>query len=303
MMDASTMNRVSDKELDEARRAVVGLGNSLTPSMLGQTTAFYAKLHDLEPPDDVAIIRDRAYGEDDRHRIDIFKAVSGAASDTALLFVHGGGFVAGDKRKPGSPFYENIGIWAARNGFLGATMTYRLAPASSWPAGADDVVAAAAWLAGNRRAYGIGKIILFGQSAGAAHVATAIALQGERLASCGVIGAVLLSGVYDLTIANPNAVSKAYYGDDASLYAARSSQSALAAAKMPMLVGMAEYDPVHFQRQTMGLIQAISATRKVLPPLVQLLGHNHLSGVLHLGLPRDQLGLAIKLFAAGLGDA
>ncbi|MDB5532451.1 MAG: hypothetical protein JWO28_766, partial [Hyphomicrobiales bacterium] len=34
MMDASTMNRVSDKELDEARRAVVGLGNSLTPSML-----------------------------------------------------------------------------------------------------------------------------------------------------------------------------------------------------------------------------------------------------------------------------
>ncbi|MDF2114477.1 alpha/beta hydrolase [Roseiarcaceae bacterium H3SJ34-1] len=298
-MSASTMNRVSEKELEDARRAVAALGNSLTPSMLEQTTALYAGLHDLEPPDDVAIIRDRVYGADERHRIDLFKSVS-AASDTALLFVHGGGFVAGDKRKPGSPFYENIGIWAARNGFVGATMTYRLAPASPWPAGADDVVAAAAWLADNGSAYGIQNIILFGQSAGAAHVATAIALQEQKLASRGVVGAVLLSGVYDLTIANPNAVSKAYYGEDASLYAARSSQSALVAAKLPMLVGMAEYDPVHFQRQSMGLIQAISAARKVLPPLVQLLGHNHLSGVLHLGLPDDQLGLAIRLFAAGL---
>jgi triacylglycerol lipase len=299
-MSASTMNRVSEKELEDLRRAVAALGNSLTPSMLEQTTALYTGLHSLEPPDDVAIIRERAYGVDGRHCIDLFKGVSGAASDTALLFVHGGGFVAGDKRKPGSPFYENIGIWAARNGFVGATMTYRLAPASPWPAGADDVVVAATWLADNGIAYGIKKIILFGQSAGAAHVATAIALQEQKLASCGVIGAVLLSGVYDLTIANPNAVSKAYYGEDASLYAVRSSQSALVAAKMPMLVGMAEYDPVHFQRQSMGLIQAMSGARKVLPPLVQLLGHNHLSGVLHLGLPDDQLGLAIGLFAAGL---
>jgi len=303
MKSTSTMNRISEKQLDDVRRAVVALGNNLTPSILEQTTALYAGLHDLEPPDDVAIIRDRAYGENERHRIDLFKGVAGAASGTALLFVHGGGFVAGDKRKPGSPFYENIGIWAARNGFLGATMTYRLAPASPWPAGADDVVAAAAWLAENRSAYGIDKIILFGQSAGAAHVATAVALQEQKLASCGAIGAILLSGVYDLTISNPNAISKAYYGDDASLYAARSSQSGLAAAKMPMLVGTAEYDPAHFQRQTMGLIQALSGARKVLPPLVQLLGHNHLSGVLHLGLPDDQLGLAIRLFAAELKDA
>jgi len=294
------MNRVSEKELEDVRCAVAALGNSLTPSMLEQTTALYTAPHSPEPPDDVAIIRDRAYGADERHRIDLFKGVPGSASDTAVLFVHGGGFVAGDKRKPGSPFYENIGIWAARNGFVGATMTYRLAPASPWPAGADDVAAAAAWLTDNGSAYGIKKVILFGQSAGAAHVATAIALQEQKLASCGVIGAVLLSGVYDLSISNPNAISKAYYGEDASLYAARSSQSELVTAKMPMLVGMAEYDPVHFQRQSMGLIQAMSGARKMLPPLVQLLGHNHLSGVLHMGLPDDQLGLAIRLFAAGL---
>lgn len=301
MMDISRMGGVSDKQLEEVRRAVVAMGNSLTPSILEQTTALYAGLHDGQPPDDVAVTHDLAYGTDARQRIDIFKAVAGAQCDTALLFVHGGGFVAGDKRKAGSPFYENIGIWAARNGFVGATMTYRLAPASPWPTGAEDVAAAAAWLT-DQAALGVKKVILFGQSAGAAHVATAIALEGERLAACGVAGSILLSGVYDLTIANPNAVSKVYYGEDASLYASRSSQGALAASKMPMLVGLAEYDPVHFQRQTMGLIQAIAGARKVLPPLVQLLGHNHLSGVLHLGLPNDQLGLAIKLFAAGLKD-
>jgi len=295
------MSQGMHTKLEDVRRAIVALGHTLTPAMLDRTTALYAPLHDMTVPEDVEIVRDAAYGAHERQNIDVFKPKAGAA-DTALLFVHGGGFIAGDKRKPGSPFYDNIGIWAARNGFLGATMTYRLAPSSPWPAGADDVAAAAQWLAANR-ALGIDKVILFGQSAGAAHVAAALALHEQKLTSCGVTGAVLLSGVYDLTIGNPNAISRAYYGQDASLYPARSSQAGLLAAKIPMLVGMAEYDPVHFQRQAIGLINALSGVRKVLPPLMQLLGHNHLSGVLHLGLPEDQLGLAIRQFAAGLKEA
>ena len=59
-----------------------------------------------------------------------------------LLFVHGGGFIAGDKHTEGSPFYSNIGAWAVKNGFTGVNMTYRLAPANPWPAGIEDIRAA-----------------------------------------------------------------------------------------------------------------------------------------------------------------
>ena len=37
---------------------------------------------------------------------------------------------------PTSPFYDNIMLWAAKNGFIGVNATYRLAPQSPWPAGA-----------------------------------------------------------------------------------------------------------------------------------------------------------------------
>ena len=36
--------------------------------------------------------------------------------------------MAGNKRMPGSPFYDNIMLWAVKNGFVGVNMTYRLAP-------------------------------------------------------------------------------------------------------------------------------------------------------------------------------
>ena len=59
-----------------------------------------------------------------------------AASRPVLVFVHGGGFTGGNKSTPGSPFYDNVPLWAARNGLVGVNITYRLAPQHPWPAGA-----------------------------------------------------------------------------------------------------------------------------------------------------------------------
>ncbi len=40
-----------------------------------------------------------------------------------------GAFVAGNRRTgPGSPFYDNVMLWAIHNGRIGVNMTYRLAP-------------------------------------------------------------------------------------------------------------------------------------------------------------------------------
>jgi len=291
-------NSLDDTGLDAARRAVAALGSALTAELLDRTTAIYAPLHAAAAPEDILITRDAAYGADARHRLDLFRPEAPSVRRTAVVFVHGGGFVGGDKSKPGSPFYDNVGVWAVRQGFVGVNMTYRLAPGAPWPAGADDVAAAAEWLSGQAAALGIDHILLLGQSAGAAHVAAALALHEARLKGAGVRGAVLLSGVYDLTAANPKAVSAAYYGSDAALFAERSSQARLLECAIPWLVGMAEHDPSHFQRQALGLIDAAFAKRRTLPPLLQLLGHNHLSGMLHLGLPRDQLGPAVAEFAA-----
>ena len=104
---------------------------------------------------------------------------TGRRADRApvLVFVHGGGFVMGDKGAPDAPFYNNVGLWAARSGCIGVTMTYRLAPAAPWPAGSEDVGAAVQFLheAVERWGGDPKSIFLMGQSAGAVHVAGYVA--------------------------------------------------------------------------------------------------------------------------------
>ncbi|MFC2279609.1 MAG: alpha/beta hydrolase, partial [Cardiobacterium hominis] len=70
-----------------------------------ETGALYAPLHPREPYANVHVIRDQAYGDDPRHLLDVFTPQR--ADDTprpVFIFVHGGGFVAGNKRSDDSPF-------------------------------------------------------------------------------------------------------------------------------------------------------------------------------------------------------
>ncbi len=69
-----------------------------------------------------------------------------------LVFVHGGGFVMGDKSSAETPFYDNIGTYAAQQGMIGVTVTYRLAPANQWPSGPEDMALIVGWLKRQRRA-------------------------------------------------------------------------------------------------------------------------------------------------------
>src|SRR6185437_250510 len=87
-----------------------------------------------------------------------------------LVFIHGGGFNRGAKSTPGSPFYDNIGLWAVDHGLVGVTINYRLAPQYQWPSGIEDLTLVVAWLKGHIAQYGgdPDKIFLWGHSAGAA---------------------------------------------------------------------------------------------------------------------------------------
>ena len=96
-----------------------------------------------------------------------------------LVFIHGGGFSRGAKHTAGSPFYDNVGLWAVDHGLIGVTINYRLAPQYPWPSGIEDLTQVVVWLKAHIAEYGgdPGKIFLWGHSAGAAHVADYVAHQ------------------------------------------------------------------------------------------------------------------------------
>src|SRR5690349_20180530 len=204
-----------------------------------KTAALYAPLQQKEPYQGVKVERDVKYGPADRNLLDVFTPEAGSTERPVLIFVHGGGFVRGDKRGPnGSPFYDNIMLWAVKNGFVGVNVTYRLAPASPWPAGAEDLGLAVEWVAQNIGARGgeASRVFLMGHSAGAVHVANYVSHpQFFKVKDGGVAGAIMVSGIYQLSAESISEGEKAYFGTDPSTYAERSSVGGLAASKIPLM--------------------------------------------------------------------
>ena len=266
------------------------------PNMLLSQQAF-ADQHEPEPFETVSVSRDLAYGRDQRHRLDIFTHDEADGPRPILLFVHGGGFVRGDKQVPGTPYNDNVGLFAARNGMVGVTMTHRLAPDHPWPAGGDDVGEAVHWLAKNGAEFGgdPARIFLLGTSAGATHAATAIA-QGKHQ----VAGAILLSGIYDFTDPALHDVLAPYLTEETSSYSAKSPLDELVDSDLPLMLVMAELDPPEFERQTFGLAGRLLERRGVMPHLVRLPGHNHFTAALHLNGSDRWLGERIVDFVTQL---
>jgi len=281
------------------------LGFELTPAQIQATMALMAPLAPRPGPD-VVVHRDLVYGPDPRHRLDVFVPVAcvpnGAATRApVVVFVHGGGFIRGDKGTPDAPFYNNVGVWAARSACIGVTMTYRLAPAAAWPAGSEDVGAAVRFLHSNVEKLGgdPNRIFLMGQSAGAVHVAGYVA---EPHGSAIVAGAIMVSGLYDVPRADRNPFQAAYYGEDATRYAEQSTRERLAETSIPCFYTVSEFDPPDFQRQAAWLVEAYTARQGRWPRLMQLAGHNHLSSVLQIGSPVDTLGPELLRFIHTVRD-
>jgi pimeloyl-ACP methyl ester carboxylesterase len=112
--------------------------------------------------------RDLAYGSDPMQRLDL--TVPAARGFPTVLFVHGGGLTSGDKAESE---YRSVCDPFVASGIGCASMNYRLAPSHSWPAPAEDVASAVAWLRANLGARGgdSRNLILLGHSSGAMLVA------------------------------------------------------------------------------------------------------------------------------------
>jgi triacylglycerol lipase len=279
---------------------LIDIGPVINPP---ETARLYVPLQEKEPYQGIKATRDLKYGPDARHALDVFVAEQPASAPRpVLMFVHGGGFVAGNKRGPNnSPFYDNIMLLAARNGLLGVNVTYRLAPQNPWPAGAEDVAAAVRWVGENAAAHGgdPARVYLMGHSAGAVHVASYVAqTQFHGPKGIGLAGAILVSGLYDLTAMSVGGPLLAYYGDDAAKYAERSSLAGLAKAQIPLLAVYAELDPDVFKDQAALLKTSLCKIGRC-PQLVALDKHSHMSEVYAVNTKDGVLSDPVLAFVKG----
>jgi acetyl esterase/lipase len=275
-------------------RRVAAIGDVVGPDQAAASREIFAPLHETPPHAGVEIVRDARYGAHERHRLDVFRP-AGARDLPVVVFVHGGGFVAGDKSTDGTPYHDNVGLWAARRGMVGVTMNYRLAPEHRWPSGAEDVGAAVAWLVANVAAHGgdPSRIVLMGSSAGATHVAGHAGM-ADRDPS--VRGVVLLSGAYDLPLFDDASILAPYFGPDPAALAAASPLPGLVASGLPILFAVAQHDPPVSHRQAAALFGALFERDRRVPPMAFLPGHNHFTEVLHLNAVDDVLGRQVVAF-------
>jgi acetyl esterase/lipase len=275
---------------EEIAWKLLELGRVIDPP---KTAQLYAPLQQKEPYHGVRVERDIKYGAADRNLLDVFTPETTATSARpVLIFVHGGGFVAGNKRTGDSPFYDNVMLWAVKNGFVGVNTTYRLAPQSPWPAAAEDLGAAVKWVSDNIGARGgnPGRVFLMGHSAGAVHVATYVSHpEFHKVNGGGLAGAILVSGIYDLNGEAAGDAEKAYFGADASLYGARSSLEGLQATKLPLMIASAELDPPRFVQQFELLKEAACKRAHGCPRAIMLPQHSHMSEVYSINTPDTRL--------------
>lgn len=254
------------------------LGRIIDPP---KTQPLLAPLHEKEPYAGVKVERDIKYGGDERHLLDVFASETAGTNRPVLIFVHGGGFATGNKRStPTSPFFDNIMLWAARNGMVGVNMTYRLAPQFAWPAGSEDTGSVVRWVAANVASRGgdPSRIFLAGHSAGAVHVANYVAHpQFHGPGGAGLAGVILISGIYDLTMGEASNAERVYFGTDASLYKDRSSLAGLLTSKVPLMITIAELDPPNFELQFNNLKDKACASAHGCPRTFVLPEHSHIS--------------------------
>jgi len=276
---------------------LTAMGPEITPQLAPATWAVLTPFHEKAGYTAPRIDRDLAYGDDLRHRLDVHTDGDGddQGGKPVFVFVHGGGFVRGDKHTPGSPAYDLVGAWAVRHGYVGVTMTYRLAPAHLWPSGPEDVASAVGWLKRNIAAYGgdPDKIVVAGNSAGAVHVASFVAGQGGG-DPADIAGAALLSGIYQIHQPAPGEPEHLYYGADPD--PAASSLPGLLDTTVPLLFSVAESDPARFQREAAGVVSAWLARHGAVPDLVWVDGHNHMSAIGSLTVDEAALGTALARF-------
>jgi triacylglycerol lipase len=230
----------------------------------------------------VLIARDISFGPDPKNVVDIFAAKKGGGSRPVLIYVSGG---AGNKQQGGpngDVFYDNIMLWAVKNGMVGVNMQRR--PGQTWDDPAKDIAMVVFWVGQNIAKYkgNSGRVFMWAQSAGNVPTSTYIGhpeYYGPK--GVGVKGVVFMSPpAFNILPATPPPVQAGAGGGfgacgqpngepaaaapgrgpggpgggkgdgkgkaaqpDAATQLARSNLPGLVKSKVPFFVSVAELDP------------------------------------------------------------
>ncbi len=270
------------------------------------TQSIYKPLLDSQQREGVRVTRDVRYGSDERQALDVYEPEGeGVGARALMILMPGGGFIRGDKAER-----ENFGQRFAREGIVTAVANYRLAPEHQWPAGAEDVIAAYLWMRQHAARFGAdpNRIVLAGESAGAAHVAAATLVRRFHPTEGLVIaGTVLISGVYNthlerlargqFGVMTPDPRNEAYFGSDFERYPQMSTVELIdVPPSAPILITYAELDLLGMQVQAGELFARLVTRHGYSPQLRVIPGHNHLTQVYAVNTGDESLSAPLLEF-------
>jgi hypothetical protein len=170
-----------------------------------ETAQVYRPLHPSPPYMGVSIARDLSFGPDPKDVMDIFSPEKGGGSRPVLVYVSGG---AGNKQMGGpngDVFYDNIMLWAVKNGMVGVNMQRH--PGQAWDDPAKDIARIVNWVHENIAKYkgNPARVFIWCQSAGNVPVSTYVGhpeLYGPN--GVGIKGVVFMSPpAFDILPATP----------------------------------------------------------------------------------------------------
>ena len=232
----------------------------------GLHVMLWPMIYDPAPPAIKYVVKNVKYGRESNQTLDVF-APDEPGDRPVLVWVHGGGFLAGDK-----VYYRRICREFANKGVLVFSINYRLIPDVQYPEQMRDVHLAVEWAVNNASAYGGNPEFLFlaGDSAGANLVANyAAAAEDHCLAESfeiqdppgpgAIKGLLLFYGVYDLVdllerdFPYKESLLEAFMGPDKSTYQRRSwlasPQLHITDRFPPCFVSAGEMDPGFYQSE------------------------------------------------------
>lgn len=119
---------------------------------------------------------------------DVFEPSERHSSRPAVICIHGGGWVSGDRS-----YMHDVASPLADQGFVAVCPQYRFAPAHRFPAAVKDIQACVAFLRGHAEEFGVdpSRIASLGNSSGG-HLAAMAGL------TCGLQAVVDICGISDL---------------------------------------------------------------------------------------------------------
>jgi acetyl esterase len=271
----------------EVRAAIAEMGPKLNPEVIASTVKLMVPLQASLA--ELSVSKDIAYGPDPSQTLDVYPPQTGAAAAApVILFVPGGGFRQGD-----TGYGEHVAAYFARHGMVGVRMNLRLAPAVTWPAQSLDIGAAVVWLKANAARHGGDprRIVVIGYSSGGGVVASYVFDHSIKTTAEGIVGAVLVSGIYGYHTEAPF-----YYGDDPKTAEQREPRSHLKEPHPPVMVVSAEFDPPRIAADNHDLMAALCMDDSRCPPFVLLAGHNHASEIRSVDSADDRLGAGVLAF-------